>query len=130
MTVNKVNVHFQLDSAADVNTICQKYVCMEQVTPTDTQLRMWNKSALKPLGQAKLKVANPQNNMEHEISFMVVPNAYTCLLGLKTIKELGLITVNEDKFTVEALHLGNLGEANRKVDANVHPKTLPSKKMP
>jgi hypothetical protein len=43
MNVNDCEVRFQLDSAADVNTICKKFVRKDQVRPT----------SMKPLGEAK-----------------------------------------------------------------------------
>ena len=43
LTVNEQDVQFQLDSAADVNTICQKYVRKHQVFPTKVRLNLWVK---------------------------------------------------------------------------------------
>jgi hypothetical protein len=39
MNVNDCEVRFQLDSAADVNTICKKFVRKDQVRPTSITLR-------------------------------------------------------------------------------------------
>ena len=44
LRVNEHDVEFQLDSAADVNTICQKHVRKHQVSPTSVRLNMWNKT--------------------------------------------------------------------------------------
>ena len=46
LKVNDCDVRFQLDTGADVNTICQQYVRKEQVKPSKQQLTMWNHSAL------------------------------------------------------------------------------------
>ena len=45
--------------------------------------------------------------------FDVVLNGFTNLLGLKTIQELGFITINEECFNsqIMAPQLGDLGEA-------------------
>ena len=51
-------VRFQLDSGADVNTICQKFVKKSQVKPTSQKLIMWNKSKLIPLGETTLELFN------------------------------------------------------------------------
>ena len=93
---------------------------------------MWNKSALKPLGEAVLNVRNPRTGESSDIKFTVVPNSYTCLLGLKTIQKLNLITINGDKFiaVVGSKELGDLGEATLKVDREVAPKALPCRKLP
>ncbi|XP_077973347.1 uncharacterized protein LOC144428257 isoform X1 [Styela clava] len=62
MEVNNYEVRFQIDSAADVNTICEKYVRKDQIRPTTDNLVMWNKTKMKPLGEAILKVKNPRND--------------------------------------------------------------------
>ena len=51
LTINEYDVSFQLDSAANVNTICQKHVKKHQVSPTTVRLNMWNKTNMKPLGK-------------------------------------------------------------------------------
>ena len=58
MEVNNCKVRFQLDSGADVNTICQKYVKRAQVSKTTQKLIMWNKTKCVPLGEARLEVIN------------------------------------------------------------------------
>ncbi|XP_077968210.1 uncharacterized protein LOC144422187 [Styela clava] len=62
MEVNNYEVRFQIDSAADVNTICEKYVRKDQIRPTTDNLVMWNKTKMKPLGETILKVKNPRND--------------------------------------------------------------------
>jgi len=57
-SVNEHDVRFQLDSAADVNTICQRHVWKHQVPPTSVRLNMWNKTNLKPLGETVLTIVN------------------------------------------------------------------------
>ena len=120
------------DSAADVNTICQKQVREHQVSPTTVRLNMWNKTNLKPLGETVLRVVNPCTSVESEVKFVVVPNGFTNLLGLKTIQELGFLTINEECFIsqLKALQLGDLGEATLGIDENAQPKVLPRRKIP
>ena len=60
LTVNKHDVSFQLDSAANVNTICQKHVKKHQVSQTTVRLNMWNKTNMKFLGETVLLVVNPR----------------------------------------------------------------------
>ena len=69
--------------------------------------------------------------MESEVKFVVVPNGFTILLGLKTIQELGFITINEECFIsqLEAPQLGDLGEATLRIDENAQPKVLPCRKI-
>ena len=113
MNVNNCEVVFQLDSAADVNTICQRYVKKEQVRPTTQNLIMWNKSNVKPLGEVVLCVTNPKNGEESEVTFTVVSNKLSCLLGLSTVRKMGLITINDERFisaVKDDSQLGDLGE--------------------
>ena len=94
MQVNGCDVRFQLDSGADINPICQKFVKKSQVKPTSKKLIMWNKSKLTPLGETTLEVLNPKNAQVSEADFIVVPNDFSCRLGLKTVQEMGLFTIN------------------------------------
>lgn len=134
LCVNDNLVKFQLDSAADVNTICQKHVRKSQVTPCNLKLNMWNKTNLKPLGECTLNVTNPRTGTDSEVTFIVVPNGLTNLLGLTTIQELKFVTVNEDRFISQVAKtspkLGDLGEATLHTDDSVQPKVLPCRKVP
>ena len=73
---------------------------------------------------------NPCTSIETEVKFAVVPNGFTNLLSLKTIQELGFITINNERFIseIKATQLSNLGEATLKIDESVKPKMLPSRK--
>ena len=134
MKVNGCDVRFQLDSGADVNTICQRFVKKTQVLATPQKLVMWNKTKLKPLGETILDVKNPKTGEITSTRFTVVPNGFNCLLGSTTVQEMGLITVNNHKFVgkvqTESEDLGDLGEAKLCVDPNVKPKILPSRRIP
>ena len=94
---------------------------------------MWNKSHQKPLGETTLTVINPRNGEKNDVAFTVVNNELSCLLGLQTIQEMGLITVNDDTFISQVSGiepLGDLGEAKLDVDPNVSPRALPCRKVP
>lgn len=133
MEVNNQQVRFQLDSASDVNTICQKYVRREQVQKVQKKLVMWNKSKTEPIGVATLAVTNPKTRKCTNIHFTVVPNDLSCLLGTKTVKELDFITVNEENFVsvvMEPDPLGDLGQAELHVDPAAVPKALPCRRLP
>ena len=79
MQDNGCEVRFQLDSGADVNTICQKLVKKFQVKSSSQKLILWNKSKVR-------------------IDVIVVLNDFSCLLGLKTVQEIGLFTINKENF--------------------------------
>ena len=65
MTVNDCDVRFQLDSAADVNSLSQCHVRKELCKPTKVRLNMWNKTNMKSLGEADLTVINPRTKEKH-----------------------------------------------------------------
>ena len=135
MEVNECEVRFQLDSGADVNTIQKKFVRKEQVHKCSKTFRMFNKSSLTPLGEtlAEKYKKNTKTGEENKVKFVVVPNSFQSLLGLKTIQQLWLITVNKDRFIdkVEATNtLGDLGEVSLAADPSVKPKILPERKIP
>ncbi|XP_062614646.1 uncharacterized protein K02A2.6-like [Saccostrea cucullata] len=133
MNLNDCDVRFQLDSAADVNTICQKYVKKEQCRPSNIRHNMWNNTHMKPLGEADLDVINVRSNVLQKLRFVVVQNNLTCLLGKDAIQDMGLVTVNSKKFISKVgleQPLGDLGIATLKVDPSIQPKVLPCRKIP
>ena len=133
LIINDCNVTMQVDSGADVNTLCQRYVKKDQVRETNKTLRMWNKTNVDPLGETELTVKNPCNGDTKSVRFVVVPNSFQSLLGLDTSVEIGLITLNKDCFiaTVGSQDtVCNIGTAHLTVDPDVPPKTLPCRKVP
>ena len=133
LEINNIEISFQLDTGADVNTICQKYVKKEQVTKTKTNLKMWNDTKQKPLGETRIEVFNPKTKTSHFITFVVVTNNLSCLLGLPTIKDMNFVTFNTEKYIgkIEIGEvLGDLGQARLTVDTTKTPRQLPCRKIP
>jgi len=75
--VNGCDVRFQLDSGADVNTICHEFVKKPQARPTSHKLIMWNKSKFTQLGRATLK--NYKSAQVTVADFIIVPHDFSCL---------------------------------------------------
>jgi len=123
LTVNEHDLSFQLDIAANINTICQKHVRKHQVSPTTVCLNMWNKTNMKPLGETVLMVVNLRTRVKSEVKFVVVPNGFTNLLDLETIQECFISQI-------KAPQLCDLGEATLRIDKNAQPKVLPCRKIP
>ena len=98
------------------------------MSPTTVRLNMWNKTNTKPRAETVLICTRAKS----EVKFFVVPNGFTNLLGLKTIQELGFITLNEECFIsqIKAPQLGDLGEATLRIDEKAQPKVLPCRKIP
>ena len=96
---------------------------------------MWNESKLTPVGQATLKVTNPKTGEHADVEFTAMKNGLTCLLGIQTVQEMGLLPINSDKFIASLTSdpidpPGNLGEATLHVDTKIKPKALPCRKLP
>ena len=132
MRINECDVRFQLDSAADVNTICAKFAKKHQLLPSKQKLTMWNGSTMRPLGEAVMDVVNPKNEQSDAVHFTMADNGYTCLLGVNTIQALGLVTINKHAFIASATKesLGDLGEAKLRINSDAHPRVLPCRRMP
>ena len=146
MSVNGNNVKFQLDSGAEINTICEKYVDPSQISPTQRKLVVWSGASVDPIGEVELEINNPASNSSHLVNFVVVGNNLSNLLGLTTMKSMNLISVNKDMFRIATLAvdeltmkfasvfdgaLGNLpGEVKLHVKPDVMAKQYPSKCIP
>lgn len=124
VTLSDIDVKFQLETAADVNTTCQKHVRQHRVSSTAAWFNMWNKTNLKPLGETFLTVKNPRTSSEVEIKFIVVPNGFKNLLGLHAIQEVGFITINKECIISQAStpQLGDRGEATLRIIKGFLPK--------
>ena len=72
LEINDFTPRFQVDTGAEVNTICQWYVRKEQVTSTNKNLIMWNKSNVNSIGETMIKVTNPKTQLVHDVKFIVV----------------------------------------------------------
>lgn len=133
MMGNDCEICYQLDSGADENTIQKKYDREDQVQNCSKTPRMFNKSSLKPLGKKHCcSWKNVKTGEKNEITFVIVPNSFESLLGLKTIQKLEL-TVNQDQFIAKiesSMDLGDLGEANLTVVPTIKQNVLPCRKIP
>ena len=133
MQVNDCNVLFQVDGGAEVNTLQQQYVRRDQVKETKTSLVTWDLSKVTPLGEVVLPVFNPKTGETLHAKFCVVENRFDNLLGLETSKDLGLLTINVDKFISKLKvgdTLGDLGESSLVVNNDIPPRVLPCRRIP
>ena len=90
---------------------------------------------MQTLGETTLPVTNPRTDEITDVKFTVVQNDFNCLLGLNTVKSMGLITVNDQRFIARVeteiqSDLGDLGVTHLYTDPNVKPKTLPCRRIP
>ena len=110
MIVNDCDVSIHIDTGAQVNTIQQRFIRKSRRIQKVSHLRMWNKSTAKSLGEATLTVTNPVNNKTYDVTVVIVPNELDCLLCLKAVQELKLVTIDTNNFIgCVQRHLGDLG---------------------
>jgi hypothetical protein len=120
MLVNDCEVNFQIDTGSEINTINSKFVKKSQRKKKIIRLRMWNKSTVNSLGEAELQVTNPLTGKQYGVKFIIVPNEFECLLGLKTVQKLNLVTINSENFIGKVeKDLGDLGEVKLKIEDGV-----------
>ena len=90
MKVNHKPVKFQLDTGASVNLINQNDVGKAVITPSSKTLLMWNKAAMKPIGECKLPLYNPKTKQHYLVNFIVTDRNLTPILGSKAIQKMHL----------------------------------------
>jgi len=71
-------VRSQIETGADVSTICRKFVYPDQVRPCTRNLVMWNKTAMTLVGETSSQVYNPKNGEVVGVDFIVVKNSFNC----------------------------------------------------
>ena len=93
---------FQLGSGTTVNIMADKTVKnlygengLDDMEKTSVTLVMYNKSEVKPVGKKRFKVVNPKNKKKYNIDFLIVTGACKCLLSLRVIEHLQLLTINK-----------------------------------
>ena len=154
MLIDNQTIKFQVDCGASVNTKSKRFVQEKKICRGRVSLRMWNSSKVQAGGTCCLRITNPSNNRKYSIEFVVVDNDdFTPLLGSKASQQMGLITVNTDKFVCmhvttgfprsEAKSIldefadvfdGSLGTipgiVHLEIDPSVTPSILPPRRVP
>ena len=97
MSINNIDVKFQLDSGPTCNVITSEVLqhshCDAEITQTSKVLLMCNGATVKPIGHCKVKMTNPKNDHRYLVNFEVLPNSSTPILGSKAIQQMKLIKV-------------------------------------
>ena len=110
MYVANQRVKFQLDTGAETNTICEKFVKPSLIRPTTSKLIVWNGSRVDPIGEATVKLMNPITQSVYTAEFVVVNDNFTNLIGLTLMKTMNLITVNADTFHIATLNSEDIAQ--------------------
>ena len=142
-------IRFQIDCGASVNVLPR--ACLNRdirMNPSTIQLRMWNKTMVKPLGEATIKLKNPKTSQKHKVNFIIVKENFTPIICKESAEDMHLITVNYGNFrnvnNVTTLHSteqndtdpfdGTLGcfpgTVHLKVDNTITPVVCPPRRIP
>jgi hypothetical protein len=71
-----------------------------KIKPTAQALKMYNNSAINPLGKCKVQLQNPASKKKYKVNFTIIndQDATSNLLGCSTVQSLGVIhTAAPDK---------------------------------
>ena len=93
-------VKIQIDCGATVNILPISMAGNAPIKPTSTLLNMWNRTIVKPIGEAKMHVYNPITTEQFNCKFIIVPDnkGLVPLLGSKASQKMRLLTVNTQNF--------------------------------
>ena len=142
-------VRMQINSGAAVNVLLRRFAGNCKILPTPTVLLMYNKTKVKPLGEAQIVVRNPSSGKRYQVKFIIVPDNHGLvpLLGSKASQQMNFITVHTENFkrvaavTPESAldsypdafkdELGTLsGPVHFEVDPSITPVIAPDRRVP
>jgi hypothetical protein len=91
---DKKEVKFQLDSGATANLIPKSYLSEStEIENSDHTLTMYNQSTMRSYGTCILRLKNLKTHQRCKVTFIVVEDKYTPLLGAKAIQAMNLVTI-------------------------------------
>lgn len=139
MEIGKQTVAFQVDTGASINILPVNFV--DNFSPTETRLKVWNNANYVPLGEQRVVVKNPKTNKKYNVNFIICHDDFVPILGLRASEQMSLISVESDNF--ERVHkvddcndvfnneLGTFrGKHSLKIKENAIPIVMPNRKVP
>jgi len=159
MKIGGKSVKMLIDSGASCNVLPIKYLPKGTVVEKSSHtLKMYSKSTMSAVGQAKIPLVNPKNRKSCLIDLTIVDGNFAPLLGLETAQKMKLLVVQtqnilsiredtsscdaqEPKFTRDAVmseyshvfgeELGRMeGKVHLETDPNVAPTVMPPRRIP
>ena len=93
-------VSFQVDTGSSVNILPIKFMPKDAETiNTPVILKSWTGNRIKPVGSARIVIENPSNSKKYRLTFIIVKENLTPILGLRASEAMNLLTINNDNFT-------------------------------
>ena len=92
-------VSFQVDTGSSVNILPIKFMPKDAETiKTSIILKSWTGNRITPVGSARIVIENPSNNKKYRLTFIIVQEDLTPILGLRASEAMSLLTINNDNF--------------------------------
>ena len=129
MEIKGEPVKLEVDCGATVNLLPKKYA--PEFNPAKIELKMWNNSCMTAVGRSIVKLRNPVTQKKYKVSFVIVNENLTPLIGRKAAEQMGLITINYEfsqAHAVTSTHANFLGEYPDVFNASVT-GTLPGHRV-
>ena len=72
MIVKERSIVFQLDNGASGNLLNEKHVMGKTLEHSNKALVMWNGTEMKPLGECRVKMINPEIGHKYAVKFVIM----------------------------------------------------------
>ena len=97
MKIGGKDVKMLIDSGASCNVLSIKYLPKGTVVEKSSHtLKMYSKSTMSTVGEAKISLVNPKNMETYLIDFTIVDGNFAPLLGLETAQMMKLLVVQTE----------------------------------
>ena len=88
-----------------VNILPIKYKPKDvEAVPANIILKSWTGNKLSPVGTSRMIITNPKNNKKYRVTFVVVKEELTPILGLRASEAMNLINVHKENFQEAVMH--------------------------
>ena len=98
LSIDGQNVRHQIDNGSTVCVLPRKYIGDRKIEKADVKLQVYNGMQLKALGRCRIKVRNTKTRQKWNVTYVVIEDNLTPLIGRYAAERMGLITVNYDTF--------------------------------
>ena len=90
-------VSFQIDTGSSVNILPIKFMPKDkEVSKTPIILKSWTGNRITPVGSARIVIENPSNSKKYRLTFIIVKEDLTPILGLRASEAMNLLTINNN----------------------------------
>ena len=92
-------VSFQIDTGSSVNILPIKFMPKDkEVSKTPIILKSWTGNKITPVGSARIVIESPSNSKKYRLTFIIVKEDLSPILGLRASEAMNLLTIDNDNF--------------------------------